>query len=136
MNLTLNEEGPWEEREVASHLQNLAKRIADCVAAIINGMIAQRFPESTGRPFVIRIQSFETPKSQVDALLMKLEEDIWHNAEIQAKLGTGYYALSIAFAHDWVDWATVIAHSQATTKRRSNFLDRLRALFRKGDRTM
>lgn len=58
--LYLVEVGPWSDEEKAQNLHRLGQRICDCVTAIINGHIAQRFPATMGEPITIEVESYDT----------------------------------------------------------------------------
>ena len=58
--MILVEQGPWTgDRD--KHLRMLQDRLYDYVDVAIDGHLAKRFPESSGRGIVIRIDAYETP---------------------------------------------------------------------------
>src|ERR1700682_2939915 len=107
--LTLIEEGPWETDAIQANLGLLAKRICDCVTAVVNGQIAMRYPACAGQSIAIQVNSFETPREQVQILLDQLSQQFSQSQDIQAQLGDGHFAQSITLRQEWIDWATVIA---------------------------
>ena len=126
---TLIEEGPWEPIEVDPKLEALGQRIADCVTALINGKLAARFPASKGRPAVIQVNSFETPKERVESLLVSLERQFLSNPDIQHKINTDQFISSLTLRQQWVDWATVMASRvpAAEPKSARSLFQRIRA---------
>ncbi len=106
---TLIEEGPWDPPDVDVKLLALTGRISDCVTALINGRLAERFPASKGCPAVIQVNSFETPREHVASLLVSLQSQFTSNADIQQKIEADQFISSLSLRQQWVDWATVMA---------------------------
>ena len=63
--LVLVEQGPWPDAEVDARLRRLQQRLYDCLDAAIDGQVAERFPQSTGKRITIRIDGYGLPDEAV-----------------------------------------------------------------------
>jgi hypothetical protein len=53
--LVLVEEGPWDPDETDVQLRRIQDRLYDCVDAAVDGHLAGKYPDSRGKPVVIRL---------------------------------------------------------------------------------
>src|ERR1700716_1415520 len=67
--LVLVETGPWIGEQKNQNMQRLGNRIAGCVSTVINGHVARRYPATIGVPLTIQVDSYDTPRLEVDILL-------------------------------------------------------------------
>ena len=126
--LVLVEMGPWTGKEKNQNLQRLGQRITDCVSAIINGHVAQRYPATRGVPVTIQIDSYDTPRLDVDILIAKMQNALNNSPDLQEQLRSGQFTSAILLQHRWSDFASELA------KRRPGrmFWRRLKRLVRLG----
>jgi hypothetical protein len=115
--LVLVEMGPWPAAEKDQNLQRLGQRICDCVTAVINGIITQRYPALAGEAIRIQVDSYSTPRWDVETLLAKLQNMVNTSPEIQQELKSGRYTSSILITHRWVDFDAEYARREAAQKR-------------------
>ncbi|HEV7242724.1 MAG TPA: hypothetical protein VGQ36_26080 [Thermoanaerobaculia bacterium] len=97
-------EGPWDDPLDPENLRKVQKRISDCVTASINGYLAERYPESLGRSVVIQVDSYDTPRAQMDALLQALQRGIDTSPEIQSCIQERNCVANVRIVHNWMDW--------------------------------
>lgn len=115
--LVLVEVGPWSDEEKDQKLHRLEQRICDCVTAVMNGMVAERYPETLGRAVTIQVDSYDTPRWDVEKLLARLQNTVNTSAEIQQQLKSGRFTSSILLMHHWVDAEAELAKREAAQKR-------------------
>ena len=87
--LVLVETWPWTSDKKTQGLQRLAKRITDCTSAVINGHVAARYPVTMGAPVTIQVDSYDTPRLDVDILLAKMKNAFDKSPDIQEELRRG-----------------------------------------------
>jgi hypothetical protein len=112
--LVLVEMGPWTGEEKNQNLQRLGQRIADCVTAVINGHVAQRYP--AGAPVTIQVDSYDTPRLDIDILLAKMQNAFNDSPEIQEQLRSARFASAILLKHHWSDVASELAKRRPTRR--------------------
>ena len=100
-------------------------RIAGCVSAIINGHIARRYPATMGVPLTIQVDSYDTPRLEIDILLAKMQNDFDKSPEIQEELRSGRFTSAIFLRHRWSDFASEMAKRRPSHR----FWHRLKRLF-------
>jgi hypothetical protein len=123
--LILVEVGPWNDEEKQQNLQRLGQRISDCVTAALNGMVAQRYPTTMGEPITIQVDSYDTPRLDVDILVARLQNAFNASEEIQQQLRMARFTPAIRVTHHWADFATELAKREAA--RKGGLWQRLRA---------
>jgi len=123
--LVLIETGPWIGEQKKQNMQRLGNRIAGCVSAIINGHIGRRYPATMGVPLMIQVDSYDTPRLEVDILLAKMQNDFDKSAEIQEELRSGRFTSAIFLRHRWSDFASELAKRRPSHR----FWHRLKRLF-------
>ena len=99
--LVLVETGPWPDADKQAQLERLATRISDCFAAILNGFLAERFPQTKGKPIVVEVVSYDTPRLEVDILVAKAGNALQASPEAQEELRRARFAQSIRVEHTW-----------------------------------
>ena len=123
--LVFVEMGPWTAEQKNQNMQRLGNRIASCVSAVINGHIAQRYPATMGVPLTIQVDSYDTPRLEVDILLAKMQNDFDESPEIQEELRSGRFTSAILLRHRWSDFASELAKRRPSHR----FWHRLKRLF-------
>jgi hypothetical protein len=107
--LVLVETGPWTGDEKNQGLQRLARRITDCVSAVINGHIAAGYPATMGAPVTIQVDSYDTPRLDVDILLAKMQNAFDNSPDIQEELRLARFTSAIVLEHRWSDFVSELA---------------------------
>jgi hypothetical protein len=62
--MVLVEEGPWLP-PFDDQLRRLQDRLYGCVDAALDGLLAEKFPESRGKNIVIRLDCYNLPRVEV-----------------------------------------------------------------------
>jgi hypothetical protein len=99
--LVLVETGPWPEAEKQQNLERLAKRITDCFTAILNGFLAERYPVTAGKAITIEVDSYDTPRLEVDILVAKAGNALKASPEAQEELRRARFTPGITVLHRW-----------------------------------
>jgi hypothetical protein len=107
--LVLVEMWPWTAEQKNQNMQRLGNRIASCLSAVINGQVARRYPVTKGVPLTIQVDSYDTPRLEVDILLAKMQNDFDKSPEIQGELRSGRFTSAILLRHRWSDFASELA---------------------------
>lgn len=115
--LVLVEVGPWSDEEKDQNLQRLGQRICDCVTAVLNGIVAQQYPATMSAPITIQVDSYDTPRLDVDILVAKLQNSFNDSEDIQQQLREARYTPSIRLTHHWADSKAELAKREATQER-------------------
>jgi hypothetical protein len=98
--MVLVEQGPWVAEDVEASLRRVQDRLYDCVEIACDGHLARRFPESVGKPAVIRLDCYETPDEVVRSLLHRFEAQLRESDEWRQALAAAPVA-SLAFEYNW-----------------------------------
>lgn len=62
--LVLVEQGPWHH-PVDSALKRLQDRLYGCLDAVLDGQVAEKFPESKGKKVIVRLDCYNVPREPV-----------------------------------------------------------------------
>lgn len=94
--MVLVEQGPWAE-EPADHLRALQNRLYDCVDVVLDGQLANRYPDSKGRPLVISVEAYNTPPSIVATFVSEFATAIRNSTPYQGEIASSVYVSSLEF---------------------------------------
>ena len=81
--LILVEQGPWLPERAKSELHRVQQRLFDCVEAAVDGVIAQRFPQSKAGVVVIRLDYYEIARAPVEELFTAFRDHVSTWKELQ-----------------------------------------------------
>jgi hypothetical protein len=95
--LVLVEEGPWELSQTESQLRRIQDRLYDCVDAAVDGHVARLYPESRMRPFVIRLDCYDTPDQPARDFVARFAEAIAASEEINRDMASQGFVRSLQF---------------------------------------
>src|SRR5262245_50880225 len=98
--LVLVEEGPWGPDEAEGQLGRIQDRLYDCVDAAVDGHLARKYPDSRGKPVVIRLDCYDTPDRPVRDFMKRFAEAIATSEEIQRDLAAQGFVQSIGFEYN------------------------------------
>ncbi|WP_417474264.1 DUF6572 domain-containing protein [Luteimonas mephitis] len=62
--MVLVEEGPWAS-DIEKQLRRVQERLYQCVDAALDGQLAEKFPESSGKEIVIQLDCYNLPREDV-----------------------------------------------------------------------
>jgi hypothetical protein len=89
----------YESRELFDDLL-MQDRLYDCVEIACEGHLVRQFPESAGKPAVIRLDCFETPNEPVRSLIHRFETHVRESDEWRQALAAAPVA-SLVFEYNW-----------------------------------
>jgi hypothetical protein len=94
--LVLVEEGPWG-RDVSGHLSRVQERLYGCLDAALEGAVTARYPESQGKPLVIRLNAFNVPEPEVRKFFQKFSDGVPALPDYAVALASQHFFPSISF---------------------------------------
>ena len=95
--LILVEEGPWPEHDLSRELHRVQDRLNDLVDAVLQGVVAQRFPETHGRHIVIRLDGYGLPEAPVGEFCSRFAGHVQTSSDIRDACGSSAFAASLRF---------------------------------------
>jgi hypothetical protein len=98
--LVLVEDGPWLESEVLGRLKKLQSRLMRTVDAIVDGSFARQFPESRGKHFVIRLNSYNVATDELDLFFTRFSNWIKKSEKVTRGIGEQNNVLSLHFEYN------------------------------------
>jgi hypothetical protein len=98
--LVLVEEGPWDADETELQLRRLQDRLYDCVDTAIDGHLAAKYPDSRGKPVVIRVDCYDTPDQPLRDFIERFSEHIVKSEEVQRDLASQGFVRSLSVEYN------------------------------------
>jgi hypothetical protein len=98
--LVLVEHGPWALDATQAHLRRIQDRLYDCVDAAVDGHLAGKYPDSRGRPVVIRLDCFDTPDGPVRDFMERFGEAIANSEQVLRDLTAQGFVRSLGFEYN------------------------------------
>jgi len=95
--LVLVEEGPWGHEDVSAHLSRLQERLYGCLDAALDGAVTARYPESKGKPLVIRLNAFNVPEAEVREFFRRFSDGLPTLPDYAGALASQHFFPSISF---------------------------------------
>ena len=95
--MVLVEEGPWPQEQIATNLRRLQERLYNCVDAALDGKLAKQFPESSGKPIVIRLDAYNVPEQEVKEFFGHFAHAVPQSPDYAAALASSNIVPSISF---------------------------------------
>ena len=95
--MVLVEEGPWPPDEINANLCRVQERLYNCVDAALDGNLAERYPESKGKPVVIRLDAYDLPEQEVREFFAVFAESVPRLPEYAAALASNVFVTRISF---------------------------------------
>jgi hypothetical protein len=99
--LVLVEEGPWEPDGFHVQLRRIQDRLNGCVDAAVDGHLVARYPDSKGKPVVIRLECYDTPDEPIRDFLARFAKNIASSEEVQVGITTQGFVTSVTFEYHW-----------------------------------
>lgn len=81
--LHLVEEGPWDSAAIERNLKRVQERLYNCVDALLDGVVAEQFPESIGQVGVIQLGCYDLPSEKVQSFFDRFTSFINESQEYQ-----------------------------------------------------
>jgi hypothetical protein len=95
--MVLVEQGPWRGEDIEAKLQALQSRLYDCIDVALDGALAEKYEESSGKPIVIRVDGYGLPEQPVRAFFSRFSSAVLQLPEYASALTGSKVVLSIAF---------------------------------------
>ncbi len=92
--LCLVESPPWHEEPLADRMRKIQNRIYLAVDAILDGYVAQKYPESSGRAMRIQVDAYSSPP-EIETLISNLNNFVNSEKDYLASVGIGKFAVSL-----------------------------------------
>ncbi len=73
--LVLVEQGPWAD--TTNELSRLQDRLYNCIEAVLDGQIAEKFPETKNARIKIRVDCYDVPEAEVAEFFGKFSEGVF-----------------------------------------------------------
>lgn len=74
--LILIEEGPWDPATISDHLKRIQDRLYECLDAALDGAVTTQFPESRGKPLMIRLDAFNVPEAELRGFFDRFAREV------------------------------------------------------------
>lgn len=94
--MVLVEAGPWSP-PFQKHLERFQERLYGCVDAIIDGQLAERFPETEGCKVVVQVDCYDLPEAEVGGLFNAFAAGIFEIEDYRKALVTSRFVKEIGF---------------------------------------
>lgn len=94
--MVLVEEGPWDD--VAANLRRLQDRLYSCVDAVIDGRLAERYPDSMGSIVLIRLEGYSLSRPDTREFFDRFSSAVLELPEYKAALDNSPHVSGIQFA--------------------------------------
>jgi hypothetical protein len=94
--MILVEEGPWETGAILDNLRALQERLYNCVDAVVDGHVAERFPDSKGKDVVIQLDCYDIPED-VAPFFERFANHIRSSAEVEADMKRQGFVRALRF---------------------------------------
>ena len=94
--MVLVEEGPWPSG-LEVQLHRIQERLYGCIDAILDGQLAEKFPESKGKRVVVQLDCYDVPGAEVEAFFQRLSSGVLLLDDYRKALEHSNFAGSIGF---------------------------------------
>jgi hypothetical protein len=95
--MVLVEEGPWESVSVEAELRRVQSRLYGCLDAAIDGQLAEKFPESRGKPVTIRVDFYNVPEVPVREFFQRFSSGVLDAPSYREALATTEFVRGVSF---------------------------------------
>jgi hypothetical protein len=94
--LVLVEQGPWIG-SLTDNLSRVQERLYDCIDIALDGKLAQRFPESKGKPLIVQLDCYDLPRSEVEEFFVEFSSGVLELDDYKKALDHSPFVESIGF---------------------------------------
>ena len=95
--LVLVEQGPWPAAEVMSELRRVQDRLYGCLDAALDGKVAEKFPDSTGRRITIRLDAYDLPRVEVRDFFNAFASEVLETPDYSSALAASQWVSGVKF---------------------------------------
>jgi hypothetical protein len=93
--LVLVEEGNWSG-VVDNRLRKLQDRLYDCIDAVLDGQMAEKYPESAAKDIVIHVEFFGAPEDKVSSFIERFSKNVFSVGDYAEALRGCHFVKSIS----------------------------------------
>ena len=97
--LVLVEEGPWTG-SVEDHLRALQDRLYGCLAAALDGQVAERFPRAANMKVVVRVDCFGVPREPMDEFMERFSKGVLEMPDFSPSSSSWVLSFEFEVNHD------------------------------------
>lgn len=94
--MVLVEEGPWIG-SIDTQLGRVQDRLYGAIDAALDGQLAERFPESSGKKIIIQLDGYNLPKAEVAEFFDRFSKGVLSKPDYQQALQNNRFIRGIAF---------------------------------------
>jgi hypothetical protein len=92
--MVLVEEGDWSD--IDGRLHRLQDRLYDCIDAVLDGQMAEKYPESTATDILIQVEFFNAPEDKVAPFVERFSKGVFSVSDYADALRCCRFAKSIS----------------------------------------
>jgi hypothetical protein len=94
--MVLVEEGPWRG-PVEDQLRRVQERLYGCLDAALEGQLAEKFPESSGKKIIIQLDCYNLPRGEVAEFFDKFSTGVLAVPDYLKALKESQFVRGISF---------------------------------------
>jgi len=94
--MVLVEQGPWAG-SIDDQLRRVQERLYGCVDAALDGQLAERFPESSGKTIVIQLDCYNLPEAEIREFLGRFSKGVFSVPDYRDALKNSHFVKDISF---------------------------------------
>lgn len=78
-------------------LRRIQERLYGCIDAVLDGLLAEKFPDSFGKDVVIRLDCYNVPEKDVSGFFDRFSGGVFVGSDYKSALEQSEFVRSIAF---------------------------------------
>jgi hypothetical protein len=94
--MILVEQGPWEGL-LGDNLRRLQERLYECLDAVLDGQLADKYPSSRGKAVVIQVDGYGLPRNSVESFFSRFAEGVLQTGGYARDAKENEFASQISF---------------------------------------
>ena len=94
--MVLVEEGPWHG-SVEPQLRRIQERMYGCIDAILDGQLAEKFPDSKGKRIIVQLDCYNVPRQEVEDFFDRFSAGIFRLDDYRSALKNCEFVKEIGF---------------------------------------
>lgn len=94
--MVLVEEGPWIG-STDDQLRRVQERMYGCIDAVLDGQLAESFPESKGKRVIVQLDCYNVPRAEVEVFFQRFSSGVLSLEDYRQALGNSEFVQSIGF---------------------------------------